>query len=84
MRPPSERTTPTFGAEISGFFPPATPKSYYSVLVDRHRQVGDVLHLIIGLDLLHPADRKLVARGMGDASVCGMSEYGMTALLERC
>ena len=38
-----ERTTPTLGVEISGFFPPATLKSYYSVLVDRHCQIGDVL-----------------------------------------
>src|SRR5262245_123405 len=66
MRPPSERTTPTLGVEISGFFPPVTLKSYYSVLVDRYRQIGDVLHLIIGLDLLDPADRKLVPARFGD------------------
>jgi hypothetical protein len=40
MRPPSERTTPTLGVEISGFFPPVILKSYYSVLVGRHRQIA--------------------------------------------
>ena len=61
-----ERTTPTFGLEISGFFAAVTLESYYSVLVDRHRQIGDVLHLIVGLDLLHPPDRKLVPVRFGD------------------
>jgi hypothetical protein len=62
MRPPSERTTPHLALKYNDF----SAGYYYSVLVDRHRLMDHVLRLIIGLDLLHPSDRKLVQARFGD------------------